>query len=81
MKLISTLKSADDEQAARDATIAAIKEILARGHFQKREVISCLPSSELIIKSLRLDTFDDEEIEKTIKVRHGRAFRSQDRNS
>jgi type IV pilus assembly protein PilM len=57
----------DDPQAARDATVAAIKEILARGHFQKRKVISCLPSSKLIIKSLRLDTFDDEEIEKTIK--------------
>ncbi|MGA2915084.1 MAG: pilus assembly protein PilM [Sedimentisphaerales bacterium] len=56
----------DDQQGAKDATITAIKEILARGHFQKREVISCLPSSKLIIKSLRLDTFDDEEIEKTI---------------
>ncbi len=58
---------ADDRQAARDATVTAIKEILARGHFQKRKVISCLPSSKLIIKSLRLDTFNDEEIEKTIK--------------
>jgi type IV pilus assembly protein PilM len=59
--------TADDQQAARDATVAAIKEILARGHFQKRKVVSCLPSSKLIIKSLRLDTFNDEEIEKTIK--------------
>ncbi len=57
----------NDQQAARDATVAAIKEILARGHFQKRKVISCLPGCKLIIKSLRLDTFDDEEIEKTIK--------------
>jgi type IV pilus assembly protein PilM len=57
----------DDEQAGRDAAIIAIKGILARGHFQKTEVISCLPSSKLIIKSLRLDTFDDEKVEKTIK--------------
>lgn len=56
----------EDAQSSRDATIAAIKEIFARGHFQKREVVSCLPSSKLIIKSLRLDTFDDNEIEKTI---------------
>ncbi len=61
------LETTDDQQAARDSTIAAIKEILARGHFQKRKVISCLPSYKLIIKSLRLDTFGDEEIEKTIK--------------
>jgi len=61
-------EAADDQQAAsRNAIIAAIKEILARGRFQKRRVVSCLPSSKLIIKSLRLDTFDDEEIEKTIK--------------
>ncbi|MCX5632203.1 MAG: pilus assembly protein PilM [Phycisphaerae bacterium] len=57
----------DDRQTARRAITAALKEILARGRFQKREVISCLPSSELIIKSLRLDTFNDEEVEKTIK--------------
>ena len=57
----------EDPQAAKNAVIAAIKEILARGRFQKREVVSCLPSSKLIIKSLRLDTFNDEEIENTIK--------------
>jgi type IV pilus assembly protein PilM len=58
---------AEDQQAWREAVIAAIKEMLARGRFQKRNVISCLPSSKLIIKSLRLDTFNEEEIEKTIK--------------
>lgn len=57
----------DDQQAARQATITAIKEMLARGRFQKRKVVTCLPSSKLIIKSLRLDTFNEDEIEKTIK--------------
>lgn len=60
-------ESWEDEEAARSATVAAIREILSRGRFQKRDVVSCLPSSKLIIRSLRLDTFDDEEIEKTIK--------------
>lgn len=57
----------DDEGAAKDAAVAAIKEILAKGRFQKRQVVSCLPSSKLIIKSLRLDAFEDQEIEKTLK--------------
>jgi type IV pilus assembly protein PilM len=57
----------DDEQSARDAAVAAIKDILAKGRFQKREVVSCLPSSKLIIKSLRLDAFEDQEVEKALK--------------
>lgn len=57
----------DNRKASRKAAIEAIRSILARGHFQNRQVISCLPSSKLIIRSLRLDTFEDEEIEKTIK--------------
>ena len=60
-------EACEDEHSAKDAAIAAIKDILARGHFQKREVVSCLPSSKLIIKSLRLDVFEDEEIEKAFK--------------
>lgn len=57
----------EDEQARTEATIAAIKEMLVRGEFHKREVITCLPSSDLIIKSLRLDTGDEREIEKSLK--------------
>jgi type IV pilus assembly protein PilM len=57
----------DDEKAGRNAAIEAIKTMLARGHFQNDEAVTCLPSSKLAIKSLRLDTFDDEEIASTIK--------------
>ena len=60
-------ENCDDEHSAQEAAVAAIKDILARGRFQKREVVSCLPSSRLIIKSLRLDVFEDEEIEKALK--------------
>ncbi|MDD5135098.1 MAG: pilus assembly protein PilM, partial [Phycisphaerae bacterium] len=55
-----------DDRSAKAAIIAGIKEILARGHFEKREVISCLPSSKLIIKSLRIDAFEEEEIKKIL---------------
>jgi type IV pilus assembly protein PilM len=56
----------EDEESAREAIIAGIKEILASGRFEKREVVSCLPSSKLIIKSLRIDAFEEKEIEKTL---------------
>ncbi len=57
----------DDEKTNRNTTIEAIRTMLARGHFRKNEVVSCLPSPKLIIKSLRLDTFDDGEIARAIK--------------
>ncbi|MDD5010867.1 MAG: type IV pilus assembly protein PilM [Phycisphaerae bacterium] len=58
----------EDEQERTEAIVAAIKEILVRGEFHNREVITCLPSSELIIKSLRLDTGDEREIERALKA-------------
>jgi type IV pilus assembly protein PilM len=58
----------EDEQARTEATIAAIKEMLVRGGFHNREVITCLPSSDLIIKSLRLDMSDEREIERSLKA-------------
>ncbi|MBN1788322.1 MAG: type IV pilus assembly protein PilM [Sedimentisphaerales bacterium] len=57
----------DDPQAGREAVINAITRMLAKEYFQNNEVITCLPSSKLIIRSLRLDTFDEVEVEKTIK--------------
>ncbi len=50
-----------------EATIAAIKEMLAEGQFQRRDVVSYLPSADLIIRSLKLDTSDEKEIEKILK--------------
>ncbi len=58
----------EDKQARMEAAVAAIRDMLARGRFEKREVVSCLPSSDLIIKSLRLDIGDEREIEKSIKA-------------
>ena len=56
----------EDDKIRTDAIVAAIKDMLIRGKFQKKEVVSCLPSSDLIIKSLRLDTFDEKEVEKNL---------------
>ena len=63
-----TPENSDDSKERTEAVIAAISDILARNRFQKREVISCLPSSDLIIKSLRLDSCDEDEIEKSLKA-------------
>jgi type IV pilus assembly protein PilM len=58
----------EDAKGRSEAVTEAIKDMLASGQFHKREVVSCLPSSELIIKSMRLDTSDEREIEKTLKA-------------
>jgi len=61
-ELIST------DQIRRELTISAIKDILARGYFNTNQVISSLPSSDLIIKSLRVDSCDEKEIEKLLQT-------------
>lgn len=49
--------------AQQEAATAAIKEMLDRGRFTGRQVVSCLPGDSLKIKSLRLDTSEAEQIE------------------
>lgn len=57
----------EDKQARTEATIAVIQDMLIRGGFHEREVITSLPSSDLIIKSLRLDMSNDRDVEKSLK--------------
>lgn len=51
----------------RDAlAVEAIRQMLARTDFRRREVVSCLPNDALKIKSLRLDTIDPPRIRQFI---------------
>jgi type IV pilus assembly protein PilM len=53
----------NDEKFYREQVISSIKEILAKGHFLSRKVVSSVPSSDLIIKSIRIDSPKDEAAE------------------
>ncbi|HIJ66722.1 MAG TPA: pilus assembly protein PilM [Planctomycetes bacterium] len=55
-----------DEQSRHEFAVSAIKEMLARGNFRGRSVVSSLSNSSLKIKSLRLDTSDADQIEQLI---------------
>jgi len=57
----------DDEQARRSFVISAIKQMLANGGYQGRNVVSCLPSGKLRITSLRLAEAERYEIEQALR--------------
>lgn len=56
-----------DKQAGQQFVVSAIKDMLARGNFQGKNVVSCLPSDELRITSLRLAETEEEGIEQALK--------------
>ncbi|MHC4170250.1 MAG: type IV pilus assembly protein PilM, partial [Planctomycetota bacterium] len=56
-----------DEQARRQSVVSAIEHMLARGNFQGKNVVSCLPSDELRITSLRLAETEEDGIEQALK--------------
>ena len=56
-----------DEQARRQSVVSAIKQMLGRGNFQGKNVVSCLPSDELRITSLRLAETEEDGIEQALK--------------
>ena len=58
---------ADAGQISPDFAVSAIKEMLARGNFRGKSVVSCLSNSSLKIKSLRLDTTDPGQIEQLMR--------------
>ena len=58
-----------DAQARRDFIVSAIKDMLTRGDFRGKNVVSGLSNDSLKIKRLRLDTADEDR-------RGRRAFRS-----
>jgi len=56
-----------DEQARNRFVISAIKQMLDRGNFDGRNVVSCLPNGKLRITSLRLAEVETEEIEQALR--------------
>ncbi|TKJ35210.1 MAG: hypothetical protein CEE38_15385 [Planctomycetes bacterium B3_Pla] len=57
----------DDEQARNKFVISAIRQMLDRGNFDGRNVISCLPNGKLRITSLRLAEVETDEIEQALR--------------
>ena len=53
----------DDPKVIRHDVVSAIQQMLARGNFHGRAVVSCLPSDEVKITSLRIDETEFDEIE------------------
>jgi type IV pilus assembly protein PilM len=63
-----------DEQVRRSAIVSAIKRMLAKGDFQGKEVISCLPSGKLKITSIRLAEADADAIERSLRKEAAQRF-------
>ncbi len=63
-----------NEQAGRQFIVSAIRQMLARGHFQGRKAISCLPSGKLRITSLRLGETEENGIEQALKKEVAQRF-------
>jgi type IV pilus assembly protein PilM len=63
-----------DGRKRKDFVISAIKQMLARGSFRRRDVISCLPNDGLKITSLRLAENDADEIERSLKKEAAQRF-------
>jgi type IV pilus assembly protein PilM len=64
-----------DARERRNFIVSTTKQMLARGNFRGRNVISCLPNDELRITSLRLaETEMQEEIEQALKKEAAQRF-------
>ncbi len=63
-----------DEQSRRSFIVSAVRRMLARGNFQGRNVVSCLPSGRLKITSLRLPETEKDEIEQALKKEVAQRF-------
>lgn len=63
-----------DGQQRRDFVVSAIKQMLERGSFRGRDVVSSLPSERLKITSLRLAEADSAEIEQSMKKEASQRF-------
>ncbi len=68
------LDSSDDVEKRTDAITSAIKQILSKGGFRGREVVSCLPNERLIVRGLRINVCENEEIDALLKKEVVRRF-------
>lgn len=60
-------KELTDPSQSREHTISSIKEMLARGSFEGREVVSALAYDKLNVTSLRLPQMTDGQTEKAVR--------------
>lgn len=63
-----------DESARRAAVISALRQMLARGDFRGKDVISCVPSGKLKITSLRLSEADKGTLELALRKEMAQRF-------
>ena len=56
-----------DEQGRREDVVSAMKQMLARGNFRGRNVVSCLPNDEVRITSLRIGETEYNQIEQALR--------------
>ena len=63
-----------DGQKRRSFIISAIRRMLEKGNFYRRNVISCLPNDGLKITSLRLAEIQSDGIEQTLKKEVAQRF-------
>jgi type IV pilus assembly protein PilM len=64
----------DDDRGKRNFVVSAVKQMLGKGSFRGRDVVSCLPSEKLKITSLRLAEADGAEIEQSLKKEASQRF-------
>lgn len=62
-----TLDAQSDQQMRHDFIICAISDMLTRGGFQGRNVVSCLSNGELKIKSFRLSSTEKDGLEEVVQ--------------
>ncbi|MHC4602196.1 MAG: pilus assembly protein PilM [Planctomycetota bacterium] len=63
-----------DGEERRSFVISAIKQMLAKGSFHGRNVVSCLPNGRLKITSLRLPEAEEEKIEQALRKEVAQRF-------
>jgi type IV pilus assembly protein PilM len=56
-----------DEQARKEYIVSSIKQMLSRGNFHGKNVVSCLPCGDIKITSLRLTEAEGERIEQALR--------------
>ncbi len=56
-----------DDQARKDYIVSSIKQMLSRGNFHGKNVVSCLPCGDIKITSLRLTEAEGERIEQALR--------------
>jgi len=56
-----------DKDERRNCVVSAVKQMLSKGNFRGRNVVSCLPSDKLKITSLRIAETESDQIEQALR--------------